>query len=103
MRYPKYTTTVISAYSVPDWYEALDRLVAVGHVSMAAMADDAEVNAAIDATNAAIEGLPSDIHTSTHACQGNYAVGKDFDGQIGHRYFDSGRYMADLICKIGTV
>jgi 5-methyltetrahydropteroyltriglutamate--homocysteine methyltransferase len=31
MKYPKYTTTVIGAYSVPDWYEALDRLVAVGH------------------------------------------------------------------------
>ena len=25
--YPKYTTTVIGAHSVPDWYEALDRLV----------------------------------------------------------------------------
>ncbi len=25
--YPKYTTTVIGAYSVPDWYEPLDRLV----------------------------------------------------------------------------
>ena len=24
--YPKYTTTVIGAHSVPDWYEALDRL-----------------------------------------------------------------------------
>ena len=29
-RYPKYATTVIGAHSVPDWYEALDRLVAVG-------------------------------------------------------------------------
>jgi hypothetical protein len=28
VRYPKYSTTVIGAYSVPDWYESLDRLVA---------------------------------------------------------------------------
>ena len=38
-RYPKYATTVIGAHSVPDWYEALDRLVAVGQLGMAAMAD----------------------------------------------------------------
>src|SRR5580700_7503674 len=38
-RFPKYSTTVIGAYSVPDWYEALDRLVAVGQLSMGAMAD----------------------------------------------------------------
>ncbi len=37
--YPKYATTVIGAYSVPDWYESLDRLVAVGQLSMGAMAD----------------------------------------------------------------
>jgi len=66
------------------------------------LADDAEVNAAVDVINAAIEGLPADIHTSTHVCQGNYAVGKDYDGQIGHRYFDAGRYKADLVCKIKT-
>src|ERR1700726_487841 len=28
--YPKYTTTVIGAYSVPRWYEPLDRLVTLG-------------------------------------------------------------------------
>jgi hypothetical protein len=28
--YPKYTTTVIGAYSVPRWYEPLDRLVTMG-------------------------------------------------------------------------
>ena len=39
MKYPKYATTVICAYSVPDWYEALDRLVAVGQLSIASMAD----------------------------------------------------------------
>src|ERR1700722_7534375 len=39
VRYPKYATTVVGAYSVPDWYEALDRLVSAGHLSMGAMAD----------------------------------------------------------------
>jgi len=33
-------------------------------------------------------------------CPGNYAVGPDYDGQIGHRYFDQGRYKAALICQI---
>lgn len=37
--YPKYTTTVIGAHSVPDWYEALDRLLAVGQLAMSSMAD----------------------------------------------------------------
>jgi 5-methyltetrahydropteroyltriglutamate--homocysteine methyltransferase len=35
-----------------------------------------------------------------HICQGNYAVGKEDDGQIGHRYFDAGRYKADKCCEI---
>jgi methionine synthase II (cobalamin-independent) len=39
VKYPKYATTVVGAHSVPDWYEALDRLVAVGQLSMASMAD----------------------------------------------------------------
>jgi 5-methyltetrahydropteroyltriglutamate--homocysteine methyltransferase len=39
VKYPKYATTVIGAHSVPDWYEALDRLVAAGQLSMASMAD----------------------------------------------------------------
>jgi 5-methyltetrahydropteroyltriglutamate--homocysteine methyltransferase len=64
------------------------------------MADDREVEAAVEAINLAIEGLPADIHVSTHICQGNYAVGKEYDAQIGHRYFDVGRYKADLVCKI---
>jgi 5-methyltetrahydropteroyltriglutamate--homocysteine methyltransferase len=64
------------------------------------MADDAEVRAAVDAINLAIEGLPDDIHVSTHICQGNYAVGKEYDAQIGHRYFDVGRYKAELVCQI---
>ena len=66
------------------------------------LADDAEVCAAVDVINAAIQGLPGDIHTSMHICQGNYAVGKEYDGQIGHRYFDAGRYKADLVCNIET-
>ena len=64
------------------------------------MSDDAEVRAAVDAINMAIEDVPGDIHVSTHVCQGNYAVGKEYDAQIGHRYFDTGRYKADLVCKI---
>jgi len=64
------------------------------------VADDAEVRAAVDAINLAIEDIPDDVHVLVHVCQGNYAVGPDYDGQIGHRYFDSGRYKADLVCQI---
>ena len=64
------------------------------------MSDDDEVAAAVDAINIAVAGLPKDVHVSTHICQGNYAVGKEYDGQIGHRYFDTGRYKAELVCKI---
>jgi 5-methyltetrahydropteroyltriglutamate--homocysteine methyltransferase len=64
------------------------------------MASDQEVQAAVEAINLAIEGLPENVHVSVHYCQGNYAVGKEYDGQIGHRYFDTGRYKADLVCKI---
>jgi 5-methyltetrahydropteroyltriglutamate--homocysteine methyltransferase len=64
------------------------------------VADDDEVRAAVAAINLAIEGLPDDVHVLVHICQGNYAVGPDYDGQIGHRYFDTGRYKADLICQI---
>ena len=59
-----------------------------------------EVAAAVDVINMATDGLPEDIYLSVHICQGNYAVGPDYDGQIGHRYFDTGRYKADLICRI---
>ncbi len=61
---------------------------------------DEEVGAAVEVINATIEDLPDDIHVSVHICQGNYAVGPDYDGQIGHRYFDTGRYKADLITRI---
>jgi 5-methyltetrahydropteroyltriglutamate--homocysteine methyltransferase len=62
--------------------------------------DESEVDAAVAAINLAFEGLPRDIHRAVHVCQGNYAVGKEYDGQIGHRYFDHGRYKADKICRI---
>jgi 5-methyltetrahydropteroyltriglutamate--homocysteine methyltransferase len=61
---------------------------------------DDEVKTAVDVINMAIEGLPADVHVMVHICQGNYAVGPDYDGQIGHRYFDTGRYKADLVCQI---
>jgi 5-methyltetrahydropteroyltriglutamate--homocysteine methyltransferase len=64
------------------------------------MSDEEEVRAAVEAINLAIEGLPGDVHVSTHICQGNYAVGKEYDAQIGHRYFDAGRYKAELVCGI---
>jgi 5-methyltetrahydropteroyltriglutamate--homocysteine methyltransferase len=64
------------------------------------LATDAEAGHAVGVVNAAIEGLPGDMHVFVHYCQGNYAVGADYDGQIGHRYFDGGRYKADLVCQI---
>ena len=226
-RYPKYTTTVVGAHSVPDWYEPLDRLLAVGQPSMAALADaqhrcteaavleqelaDIDVitggemhrrthnrhsppNAMLNffwqkipafqgatrpkpitkkdpdvfhpaatckdrildsidlglveefKTVSALTRRPvkitmtgphmlasvaydeyynnidkmmldlakllrrnfrmlvdagcRNIQIDEHYCQGNYAVGKEYDGQIGHRYFDTGRYKADIVCKI---
>jgi 5-methyltetrahydropteroyltriglutamate--homocysteine methyltransferase len=64
------------------------------------VASDEEVRVAVDAINMAIEGLPDDVYVLVHYCQGNYAVGPDYDGQIGHRYFDVGRYKADLVSRI---
>jgi 5-methyltetrahydropteroyltriglutamate--homocysteine methyltransferase len=64
-----------------------------------AISDDQEVKAAVDAINMSTEGLKS-VSVQVHICQGNYAVGAEYDGQIGHRYFDTGRYPAELICKI---
>ena len=64
-----------------------------------AVADDAEVGAAVAAINLAVAGLER-LRVQVHVCQGNYAVGVDYDGQLGHRYFDAGRYPARLICEI---
>ncbi len=57
------------------------------------------MQAAVDAINLAVEGLKH-ASVQVHICQGNYAVGPEVDGQIGHRYFDTGRYPAELICSI---
>jgi len=65
-----------------------------------AISDDAEVASAVDAINLAVDGLKEATMTQVHICQGNYAVGADYDGQIGHRYFDTGRYPAKLISDI---
>jgi 5-methyltetrahydropteroyltriglutamate--homocysteine methyltransferase len=64
------------------------------------VSDEDEVSAAVTSINTAIEGLTDKAHVSMHICQGNYAVGKEYDGQIGHRYFDTGRYKADLITQV---
>ena len=64
------------------------------------VAEEHEAQAAVNAINTAIDGLTEKAHVSVHICQGNYAVGKEYDGQIGHRYFDVGRYKADIISQI---
>lgn len=63
-----------------------------------AAVDQDEVAAAVEAINTAIEGL-SKLSVMGHICQGNYAVGEDYDGQIGHRYF-TGSYPAGLIAGL---
>ena len=69
-RYPKYTTTVIGAHSVPDWYEPLDRLLAVGQLSMASMADAqfrATQAAILDQEIAGIDVVTGgELHRRTH-------------------------------------
>jgi 5-methyltetrahydropteroyltriglutamate--homocysteine methyltransferase len=57
-----------------------------------------EVEAAIEANNACFEGIRA--FKWEHVCQGNYAVGEDYDGQIGHRYFDIEPYPTELICQL---
>ena len=70
MKYPRYATTVIGAYSVPDWYEALDRLVAVGQLSMGSMADAqfrAGEAAILDQEHAGIDIITGgEMHRRTH-------------------------------------
>jgi 5-methyltetrahydropteroyltriglutamate--homocysteine methyltransferase len=56
-----------------------------------------EVEAAVEANNACWEGVRA--YRWQHICQGNYAVGAHYDGQIGHRYFDIEEYPVDLICR----
>jgi 5-methyltetrahydropteroyltriglutamate--homocysteine methyltransferase len=57
-----------------------------------------EVEAAIEANNQAWEGV--EAFRWQHVCQGNYAVGEDYDGQIGHRYFDVEPYPTEQICSL---
>src|SRR6201990_2799090 len=38
-QYPPFTTTVVGAHSVPRWYEAMDRLVALGQLAPGDFAD----------------------------------------------------------------
>jgi methionine synthase II (cobalamin-independent) len=68
--YPKYTTTVIGAYSVPDWYEPLDRLMSVGQLSMTAMSDAqyrASEAAIHDQERAGIDVITGgEMHRRTH-------------------------------------
>ncbi len=68
--YPKYATTVIGAHSVPDWFEALDRLVAVGQLSMASIADAqfrASQAAVLDQEIAGIDVVTGgEMHRRTH-------------------------------------
>src|SRR5215204_4502158 len=70
VRYPKYATTVIGAHSVPDWYEALDRLVAVGQLAMTSMADAqyrATQAAILDQEIAGIDVITGgEMHRRTH-------------------------------------
>jgi 5-methyltetrahydropteroyltriglutamate--homocysteine methyltransferase len=70
MKYPKYATTVIGAYSVPDWYEALDPLVSVGQLSTASMADAlfrSSEAALLDQENAGIDIVTGgEMHRRTH-------------------------------------
>jgi 5-methyltetrahydropteroyltriglutamate--homocysteine methyltransferase len=68
--YEKYATTVIGAHSVPDWYEPLDRLVAVGQLSMSAVADAqfrASQAAILEQELAAIDVVTGgEMHRRTH-------------------------------------
>lgn len=63
-----------------------------------ALTDDAEMEWAVEAVNMATDGLKH-AAVNQHVCQGNYAVGPEYDGQIGHRYFE-GRYPAKQIAGI---
>lgn len=68
--YPKYTTTVIGAYSIPRWYEALDRLVTMGQLLPADMADAqlrAMQAAILEQEAAGIDVITSgEMHRRTH-------------------------------------
>lgn len=63
-----------------------------------ALTDEDEMRAAVEAVNMCTQGLKhASVHQ--HVCQGNYAVGPEYDGQIGHRYFQ-GKYPTKQIAEI---
>ena len=107
MALEKYTTTVVGAHSLPRWYEILEKQVEAEAMSMEDMRDAQtcasqaallDEEAALEANNACFEGIRA--FRWEHVCQGNYAVGEDYDGQIGHRYFDIEPYPTGLICQL---
>src|ERR1043165_8647807 len=67
---PKYTTTVIGAYSVPRWYEPVDRLVTMGELLPEDMADAQHrvmQAAIIDQEIAGIDVITGgEVHRRTH-------------------------------------
>jgi len=73
-------------------FEIDEPLFAVGGI------ERSEVEAAIEAVNQCFEGVKA--FKWVHVCQGNYAVGAHYDGQIGHRYFDIEEYPTELICRL---
>jgi 5-methyltetrahydropteroyltriglutamate--homocysteine methyltransferase len=83
-----------------DLQEAGCKHIQVDEPLFAAVERD-EVEAAVEAINAAFEGIDG-MYKWVHICQGNYSVSDEFDrgDQIGHRYFDFGEYPADLISRI---
>src|ERR1700674_4527381 len=69
-QYPKYTTTVIGAYSVPRWDESLGRLVTTGQLEAADMSDAqfrAMKAAILDQETAGIDVITGgETHRRTH-------------------------------------
>lgn len=68
--YPKYTTTVIGAHSVPRWYEAMDRLVASDQLAAGDFADAqlrATLAAILEQEIAGIDVITGgEMHRRTH-------------------------------------
>jgi 5-methyltetrahydropteroyltriglutamate--homocysteine methyltransferase len=63
-------------------------------------APSAEAEHAVEAINSVFEGLPPSVRRSFHACQGNYAVGVSYDGQLGFRCFAGEDYQVDAIAAV---
>ena len=69
-KFSKYQTTVVGAHSVPDWFEALDRQIAVGQLHMGALLDAqyrATQGAVLDQELAGIDVITGgEMHRRTH-------------------------------------